>query len=46
MIEYYGTYKLGNGTFFEVFIDENKKFIDIYGTEITIAELKNYEKVD
>lgn len=43
MREYYGTYKMGNGTFFEVY-EENGKYYDVYGQEITDTELKKYER--
>ena len=44
-MEYYGTYKMNNGTFFKVYKNGNKMF-DQNGIEITEEELKNYSKLD
>lgn len=46
MKEYFGTYLMGNGTFFEVFIDENKTYTDANGIKITESELENYRRID
>jgi len=46
MKEYFGTYLMGNGTFFEVFIDENKTYTDANGIKITESELENYKRID
>ena len=43
--EYYGTYKMNNGCFFEVFKTENG-FVDGNGFEITEEELQEYTKID
>lgn len=43
--DYYGTYKMGNGQFFEVYQRGDGTFEDLYGTEISRSELKKYTKV-
>ena len=44
-MEYYGLYKMNNGTFFKVYKKGNK-MVDQNGIEIAEEELKNYTKLD
>ena len=43
--EYIATYKMPNGTFFELYKNGNK-LVDQNGNEISEAELNNYEKIE
>ena len=46
MDNYYGTYLMSNGTFFQVFETDSGKLVDDNGIPITTKELETYRKID